>query len=86
MFSKDTKDNLVNKYKKHENDCGSSEVQIILLTQRVDQISEHLKKFPKDYHSQRGLVKLVGQRRTLMNYLKRKDISAYGKLTKDLGV
>jgi small subunit ribosomal protein S15 len=82
MLNKDTKGKLINKYKQHDKDCGSSQVQIALLTERVGQISEHLKKFPKDYHSQRGLVCLVGQRRTLMNYLKRKDISAYDKLKK----
>ncbi|KKQ33518.1 MAG: 30S ribosomal protein S15 [candidate division TM6 bacterium GW2011_GWF2_37_49] len=80
MLSKETKINLVGKFRVHDKDSGSSQVQIALLTERISQISEHLKKFPKDYHSQRGLLGLVGQRRSLMNYLAKKDRSAYEKL------
>lgn len=80
MLSKEIKVNLVSKFKVHDSDTGSSQVQIALLTERISQISEHLKKFPKDYHSQRGLLKLVGQRRSLMNYLERKDRLACEKL------
>ena len=80
MLSKETKIDLVSKFRVHDTDSGSSQVQIALLTERISQISEHLRKFPKDYHSQRGLLGLVGQRRSLMNYLARKDRSAYEKL------
>lgn len=82
MLSKEVKDKVIKQYAIHTNDTGSSNVQIALLTERIDQIATHLKNFPKDYHSQRGLSKLVGQRRTLLNYLKRKDFSAYENLTK----
>lgn len=84
MLNKETKVKLINTHKKHATDSGSSEVQIVLLTARINQVSEHLKKFPKDYHSQLGLVKLVGQRRSLMKYLKRKDNSGYNKLMQSM--
>ncbi len=82
MLNKEVKDKIIKQYAIHANDTGSSHVQIALLTERIEQISTHLKNFPKDYHSQRGLSMLVGQRRTLLNYLKRKDFSAYENLTK----
>jgi len=82
MLNKEVKDKVIKQYAIHANDTGSSNVQIALLTERIDQIATHLKNFPKDYHSQRGLSMLVGQRRTLLNYLKRKDFSAYENLTK----
>ena len=82
MLSKDAKTALIAEYGKTPTDTGSPEVQVALLTARINQISEHLKNFPKDYHSQRGLSKLVGQRRALLNYLKRKDLTSYENLTK----
>lgn len=82
MLNKEVKDKVIKQYAIHANDTGSSHVQIALLTERIEQIATHLKNFPKDYHSQRGLSMLVGQRRTLLNYLKRKDFSAYENLTK----
>lgn len=82
MLNKEVKDKIIKQYATHLNDTGSSQVQIALLTARINQISEHLKNFPKDYHSQRGLSKLVGQRRALLNYLKRNDLTSYENLTK----
>lgn len=82
MLNKEVKDKIIKQYAIHANDTGSSHIQIALLTERIEQISTHLKNFPKDYHSQRGLSILVGQRRALLNYLKRKDFSAYENLTK----
>ena len=82
MLNKEVKDKIIKQHATHANDTGSSQVQIALLTARINQISEHLKNFPKDYHSQRGLSKLVGQRRALLNYLKRNDLASYENLTK----
>jgi len=82
MLNKELKTKVINQYATHKDDTGSSQVQIALITERVKQIAIHLKSFPKDYHSQRGLTMLVGQRRSLLNYLKRKDFSAYESLTK----
>lgn len=82
MLNKEVKDKVIKQYAIHSNDTGSSHVQIALLTERINQIAVHLGKFSKDYHSQRGLSMLVGQRRALLNYLKRKDFSAYESLTK----
>ncbi len=82
MLNKEVKDKVIKQYAIHSNDTGSSHVQIALITERINQIAVHLEKFSKDYHSQRGLSMLVGQRRALLNYLKRKDFSAYQSLTK----
>jgi small subunit ribosomal protein S15 len=82
MLNKELKTKVIKEYATHKDDTGSSHVQIALITERVKQIAAHLKSFPKDYHSQRGLTMLVGQRRSLLNYLKRKDFSAYESLTK----
>jgi small subunit ribosomal protein S15 len=82
MLNKELKTKVINQYATHKDDTGSSQVQIALITERVKQIAIHLKSFPKDYHSQRGLTMLVGQRRSLLNYLKRKDFSSYESLTK----
>ena len=80
------KQEIVAKYGRGENDTGSSEVQIALLTQRISELTEHLKVFKKDHASRLGLLKLVGQRRRLMKYFKRKDKDAYLKLVADLGI
>jgi small subunit ribosomal protein S15 len=71
------KQEIINKYKLHEGDTGSPEVQIALLTERINHLNDHLKINKKDHHSRRGLLKMVGQRRGLLNYLKDKDIERY---------
>ncbi|NLM10157.1 MAG: 30S ribosomal protein S15 [Clostridiaceae bacterium] len=72
-----TKQQIIEKYKIHETDTGSPEVQIALLTYRIANLTEHLKTHKKDHHSRRGLLKMVGQRRGLLNYLMKKDINRY---------
>ncbi len=85
-LTKEKKKELVDNFKLHEKDTGSPEVQIALLTQRINNLSEHLKKFKKDRSSRRGLLKLVGERRSLLDYLKRKDASRYSKLIEALNL
>ena len=85
-LSAEKKKELIDKFKLHEKDTGSPEVQIALLTQRINNLSEHLKKFKKDRSSRRGLLKLVGERRSLLDYLKRKDTSRYSKLIEALNL
>lgn len=80
------KQEIISKYKKHENDTGSPEVQIALLSDRIDHLTEHFKVHKKDFHSRRGLLKLVGQRRRLLDYLKKKDLSRYREVIKSLGL
>ena len=80
------KQEIVAKYRRTENDTGSCEVQIALLSERISQLTEHLKIFKKDHASRLGLLKLVGQRRRLMKYFKRTDKDAYLKLVTDLGI
>lgn len=77
---------LIDKFKLHETDTGSPEIQIALLTQRISHLNEHFKVHRKDHHSRRGLLKLVGQRRRLLNYLKSKDIMRYRAAIKALGL
>lgn len=72
-----TKQEIIETYARHEGDTGSPEVQIALLTDRINHLNEHLKIHSKDHHSRRGLLKMVGQRRGLLNYLKEKDIERY---------
>ncbi len=76
-MEKDQKLNIIEQYKRHEGDTGSPEVQVALLTERINHLNEHLKLHKKDHHSRRGLLKMVGQRRGLLNYLKDKDIERY---------
>ena len=85
-LTKDQKDAVIGKYRKHENDSGSPEVQIALLTQRINTLGDHFKMHKKDNHSRRGLLKLVGQRRSLLDYLKGKDADRYSDLIKRLGI
>lgn len=85
-LTREEKADIIKKYGKHENDNGSPEVQIALLTARIDQLATHLKKHRKDNHSRRGLLKMVGQRRRLMEYLKKTDPDSLEKLKKDLGL
>lgn len=77
---------IMAEFKLHESDTGSPEVQVALLTQRIKDITEHLKEHPKDFSTRRGLLKLIGQRRRLLDYLKKKDITRYRNLIKALGI
>lgn len=85
-LEKDKKSEIIARYKKHEQDSGSPEVQIALLTERITSLTEHFKVHKKDHHSRRGLLKMVGQRKRLLNYLKTKDLESYRALIKDLGI
>ena len=80
------KKEIINEYRRDEKDTGSSEVQIALLTERINELTEHLKVHKKDNHSRRGLLKMVGKRRNLLNYLAKKDENAYKELVKKLGL
>lgn len=80
------KQEIISKFGRKENDTGSSEVQIALLTARIAELTDHLKSFKKDHASRLGLLKLVGQRRRLMRYFKKKNKDAYMKLVEDLGI
>ncbi len=80
------KNEIIEKFKTHDSDTGSSEVQIALLTDRIQYLTEHFKSHKKDHHSRQGLLKLVGQRRSLLDYLKNKDISKYRTLIQELGI
>ena len=80
------KNEIIEKFKTHSSDTGSSEVQIALLTDRIQYLTEHFKTHKKDHHSRQGLLKLVGQRRSLLDYLKKKDISKYRTLIQELGI
>jgi len=85
-MDKTEKTEVINAYKTHEGDTGSPEVQIAILTQRINHLNEHLKIHKKDHHSRRGLLKMVGQRRGLLNYLKSKDIERYRALIESLNL
>ncbi len=80
------KQQVISKFKTHEVDTGSASVQIALLTERINNLSEHFKKFKKDFHSRRGLLALVGKRRRLLSYLKKKDARKYESVIKDLSL
>ena len=83
---RNVKSELVGRFGRHEKDTGSSEVQISLLTERINYLTEHFKIHKKDHHSRRGLLKMVGRRRRLLDYLKRKDIQRYRELIAELGI
>ncbi|MBK6897936.1 30S ribosomal protein S15 [bacterium] len=85
-MNKDQKDQVISQFRKHESDSGSPEVQIALLTARINHLTEHFKTHKKDFHSRRGLLKMVGQRKRLLNYLKRKNLESYRSLIKELGI
>lgn len=85
-LSSDKKKELVKKYGENDLDSGKTEVQVALLSARIKYLTEHFKTHSKDHHSRRGLLKLVGQRRRLLDYLSRKDIARYRNLVKDLGI
>jgi len=80
------KKEIIEKYKIHDTDTGSCEVQIALLTERIQYLTEHFKTHSKDHHSRRGLLKLVGQRRNLIKYLQKKDVAKYRSLIQALGI
>ena len=80
------KSDIIGKFRVHDTDTGSPEVQVALLTERINMITDHLKIHSKDFSTRRGLLKLVGQRRRLLDYLKRKDVDRYSDLIKKLGI
>ncbi len=80
------KNEIIEKFKIHSSDTGSSEVQIALLTDRIKYLTEHFKIHAKDHHSRQGLLKLVGQRRRLLDYLKKKDVNKYRTIIQELGI
>lgn len=86
MITKETKAALIETYKTSENDTGSPEVQVAILTERINTLTEHLKKNPKDFHSQRGLSQMVGHRKNLLAYLAKKDIERYRAIIAKLGL
>ncbi len=85
-LTRETKESVMTGYGTHEGDTGSPEVQVALLTERISGLTEHLRSFPKDHHSRRGLLKLVGQRRRLLAYLMRKDNARYRTVISRLGL
>ena len=86
MISKETKSAIINEYARTPGDTGSPEVQVAVLTERIKELTEHLKANPKDHHSRRGLLKMVGKRRSLLGYLKSVDIERYRSLIERLGL
>ena len=86
MLTKEDKAKLISDYRINEKDTGSSEVQVALLTKRINSLTPHFTAHAKDHHSRRGLLKLVGQRRRLLNYLSNNDIEKYRSLTQKLGL
>jgi small subunit ribosomal protein S15 len=85
-LTKEEKQDVIGKHGRSEADTGSTEVQVAMLTQRINQLTEHLRRHPKDHYSRRGLLKLVGRRRRFLNYLQRKDLEGYRALIKELGL
>ena len=83
-MTKERKQEIITTYKRDENDTGSPEVQIALLTERITELTEHLKIHKKDNHSRRGLLKMIGKRRKLLNYLAKKDVNRYREIVKNL--
>ena len=85
-MTKERKQEIINTYKREDKDTGSPEVQIALLTERISELTEHLKVHPKDNHSRRGLLKMVGKRRNLLKYLTKKDIQRYRDIAQKLSL
>ena len=85
-MTKERKLEIINEFKRDETDTGSAEVQVALLTERINELTEHLKVHKKDNHSRRGLLKMVGQRRNMLNYLQKKDEERYKVLVEKLGL
>ncbi len=86
MLTPEEKEKVIKKYKLHETDTGSPEVQITLLTEEIKKLLLHLKKHSKDFHSKRGLLKMVSKRRSLLNYLKKEDTRRYNSIIKKIGL
>ena len=86
MITKEEKSKIIEQYKMHDGDTGSPEVQIAVLTYRINTLTEHLKVNKKDHHSRRGLLKMVGHRRNLLGYLQKKDIERYRAIVEKLGL
>jgi small subunit ribosomal protein S15 len=86
LISKERKQEIVQKYQRDEKDTGSPEVQIAILTERISQLTDHLKEHKQDHSSRRGLLKMVGQRRKLLRYLENKDVERYRDLIAQLGI
>ncbi len=80
------KQSVITKFARHETDSGSSNVQIAILTERINYLTDHFRQHPKDHHSRQGLLKMVGTRRRLLSYLKRKDLEGYRSLIEELGL
>ena len=85
-MTKERKQEIINTYKRDENDTGSPEVQVALLTERINELTEHLKVHKKDNHSRRGLLKMVGKRRNLLNYLAKRDVERYREIAQKLNL
>ena len=85
-FTQEYKNQILTTFRRHETDTGSPEVQVALITKRIAYLADHFKTHPKDHHSRRGLLKLVGKRRRLLDYLKSKDVARYRKIVADLGL
>lgn len=85
-ITKERKNEIINEFKTHENDTGSPEVQIAVLTEEIQNLNEHLRVHKKDHHSRRGLMKMVGRRRNLLTYLRNKDVQRYRELINKLGL
>jgi small subunit ribosomal protein S15 len=85
-LTKEAKLELIGKHGRHEHDTGSPEVQIAMLTKRINELTEHLRTHPKDHYSRRGLLKLVGRRRRFLTYLQRENLEGYRALIKELGL
>ncbi|MCL2760549.1 MAG: 30S ribosomal protein S15 [Desulfuromonadales bacterium] len=86
MLATEKKQEIINSFKLHETDTGSSEVQIAILTERITYLTDHFKTHKKDHHSRRGLLKIVGQRRRLLDYVKKKDVERYKNIIEKLGI
>ncbi|TYR82764.1 30S ribosomal protein S15 [Priestia megaterium] len=85
-ITQERKNEIINEYKTHANDTGSPEVQIAVLTEQINNLNGHLRTHKKDHHSRRGLLKMVGRRRNLLNYLRNKDVTRYRELINKLGL
>ena len=85
-LTKDRKTELIGSYRTHDSDTGSPEVQVAILSERISYLTEHFKSHAKDHHSRRGLLKMVGQRRRLLDYLKQKDAERYADIIRKLGI
>lgn len=86
VLTPETKKEIIGRFKLHRDDTGSPEVQVALLSNRINYLTDHFKIHKKDHHSRRGLLKLVGQRRKLLNYLKKADVKRYQNIIKELGI